>query len=1069
MLRQEVFADDGLPEAEHPYTVAETSYEVRRVQPKAAHRFGSFLVVDHQSKSCAYERNPSDPRVSHELALRVDRYGNVVRSAAIAYARRTPEHDEQGRTHIVVTERDLLHDDELEDQLHLALPTAERSWEFTGLAATAPGAFEPGEVDQAFEDAEQLEFETPPTVGAQRRKFRERRIAYYDDTLTAGLPFGRVGKRALVHQHYTWAFAQRLVEAIYGIDVSAGVLAEAGYMPLADSPDWWIPSGTNQFEPDSFFQPTATTDPFGFSTRILWDDHHLLPIEIRDALENTVRAQVDYRLLTPWEITDPNGQRTQAGFDALGRVVKTAVVGKEGEGDTLEDPTTTITYEDDRWWQLGEPVRVHLRQREEHQNANTRWLEQHAYSDGGGTTVLVKARVAPGRAPVRDTEGRVVLQEDGKLAMADARIRWVGTGQTVLDNKGNPVKQYEPYFDSSAEFTRELELVRWGVTPVLHYDPLGRAIRTDLPDGTFTRTAFTPWEQRAWDSSDTVLDSDWYAERTGSDASDEDRRAASLSAAHHDTPLTTVQDSLGRTFLIREDNCDTHTYDTRIRFDISGHPEVITDARGNDTQSQRFDAVGRPLHTDSPDAGYSRVFPDVMGQPLQVWKAGDLSVEHRYDVLRRKVATIVKEHCQERVAETFVFGDALDLPQERNLRGQLYRVYDGAGLVETSSYDFAGRPVSTTRTFSRDVDRDVDWRDVVHVDNIDELDAAGRGQLLEERFTTALTYDALGRVVTQTTPDDSVTMHTYDEGGGLFAIDVKLRGHATSKAVVRAIRYSSHGRRESIAYSQGTGPDSDAFSTEYSYDPRTQRLSELVTRRHRDDKVLQHWNYTYDASGNQVQITNSVHDDVYFRNGATSATARYTYDALHRLKTAEGRELANLEQTDHSEFDPGPLPATSANETVSYVQSYVYDEVGNIREMKHQGGSEGEALGQVRWRRQYEYADDSNRLLSTSLPGDRAAPFSARYLHSVRGALIAMPHLPVMRRDWRDQVRRVERNLAEDHAVYQYDARGQRVRRVVRFGGAVKERLYVGDFEVFRERTAHDVRLERETLQVMDG
>lgn len=47
-----------------------------------------------------------------------------------------------------------------------------------------------------------------------------------------------------------------------------------------------------------------------------------------------------YRVMAPWQMTDPNGDRGAARFDALGRVVATAVMGKVGstDGDTLEDP-----------------------------------------------------------------------------------------------------------------------------------------------------------------------------------------------------------------------------------------------------------------------------------------------------------------------------------------------------------------------------------------------------------------------------------------------------------------------------------------------------------------------------------------------------------------------------------------------------------------------------------------------------------------------------------------------------------------------------------------------------------
>ena len=40
--------------------------------------------------------------------------------------------------------------------------------------------------------------------------------------------------------------------------------------------------------------------------------------------------------------------------------------------------------------------------------------------------------------------------------------RWVGTGRIVYDNKGNPVKAYEPFFDSSPVYDDESRPRRMG-------------------------------------------------------------------------------------------------------------------------------------------------------------------------------------------------------------------------------------------------------------------------------------------------------------------------------------------------------------------------------------------------------------------------------------------------------------------------------------------------------------------------------------------------------------------------------------------------------------------------------
>jgi hypothetical protein len=145
------------------------------------------------------------------------------------------------------------------------------------------------------------------------------------------------------------------------------------------------------------------------------------------------------------------------------------------------------------------------------------------------------------------------------LADTSPSLRWIGNGRNIKDNKGNVVKAYEPYFSSTPEYEDEAELVEQGVSPLMHYDPLGRLIRTDFPNGTFSRVAFTPWEQVSYDPNDTVLTSDWYASRINYAGSDvallKEKRAAQQSAAHANTPSKVVLDSLGRPFLAQLTAC----------------------------------------------------------------------------------------------------------------------------------------------------------------------------------------------------------------------------------------------------------------------------------------------------------------------------------------------------------------------------------------------------------------------------------------------------------------------------------------------------------------------------------
>src|SRR5690606_15962707 len=75
MLRQEVYALDGTAAEVHPYSVTETTYHIRTVQPRAGQRHASFYVCRCESLAYQYERDPTDPRITHTHTLEIDRYG----------------------------------------------------------------------------------------------------------------------------------------------------------------------------------------------------------------------------------------------------------------------------------------------------------------------------------------------------------------------------------------------------------------------------------------------------------------------------------------------------------------------------------------------------------------------------------------------------------------------------------------------------------------------------------------------------------------------------------------------------------------------------------------------------------------------------------------------------------------------------------------------------------------------------------------------------------------------------------------------------------------------------------
>lgn len=114
------------------------------------------------------------------------------------------------------------------------------------------------------------------------------------------------------------------------------------------------------------------------------------------------------------------------------------------------------------------------------------------------------------------------------------------SGRTVYNNKGLPVKQYEPYFSNTADYEQESEAREFGVSPLLYYDALGRNIRTEHPDGSFEKVEFDCWQQKSYDRNDTVKDSSWYSDRNSPEPSNPEKRAAWLAIKDYNTPA--IQD-----------------------------------------------------------------------------------------------------------------------------------------------------------------------------------------------------------------------------------------------------------------------------------------------------------------------------------------------------------------------------------------------------------------------------------------------------------------------------------------------------------------------------------------------
>ena len=891
-----------------------------------------------------------------------------------------------------------------------------------------------------------------------------------------------------------------------------------------------------------------------------------------DRTRDTQRPGNDYRVLQPALLTDPNRNRTAVAIDTLGMVVATAAMGKAGnnEGDIIDasyitdldddvvaahladplaDPaavlgtaSTRLIYDLNAYLNSKDdpqprPPVVYTIARESHvadlsPGQQTRVQHTFSYFDGFGREIQKKVQAEP--AP-------------------NGEPRWVGSGWTIFNNKGNPVRTYEPFFSTTPAFEFGVAV---GASSVLFYDPVDRVIATIHPNDTYEKVTFGPWHQTSFDVNDTVVrdprnDADiaahtagffasadnagwstWYAQRINGDLGQPERDAASRAAAHQDTPTTTHFDTLGRAVRTVVDNGvdpqhpDRHLlFTTRFMLDIEGNQRAVRDAAasGDDDVGRLVmhydhDMLGSRIAQRSMEAGGRWTLTDVAGKPIRIWDSRAHTTRIEYDQSRRPMRTWVTgadpDHPNvEVLTDLLVYGEQVGEAIANNLRTKVVMQLDQAGLSSTNAYDFKGGPRQSTRrvTSGTQFRTTVDWRalavpSVIPADPTTQIDDAVLQAALAERleadaYVSTVQYDALDRPREITTPHTSsmtpnVLRHRFNEAGLLEGVDALLRPAAGAPPPTQAtpfvtdIDYNAKGQRTKIEYS-------NEVITQYSYDPRTSRLTRLRSTRPGaagSRESIQDCSYTFDPVGNITHIEDAAQQTVIFKNRVVTPSCDYTYDALYRLADATGREHLGQSGTPvpHSWNDATRTGIVSSDGAGGYApgdgqamgryaEHYMYDAVGNILQMAHRRLEPANAG----WTRTFAYTETSlledghdgsaarvnNRLTSTTLGG--AAPVEA-YHHDAHGNMVRMPHLggsdPAPNLWWNhhDQIARVDKG-GGGTAYHVYDASGERTRKVwEKTAGLVEEHLYLNGFEIYRRRQGQDL-LVRETLHVVDA
>jgi len=1018
-----------------------------------------------------------------------------------------------------------------------------------------------------------------------RRLIERERVYYRKNDLSAALKLGELESMALPFETYKLAFTPGLLKQVFqprAVITDTMLSADGGYVDLDKDKNWWIPSGKVFYSPKKtdaaarelafakrhFFLPWRTENPFGQSTWLRYDEFDLLILETEGALNNKITAgerdrqgnitnNNNYRVFQPALITDPNGNRSAVVFDALGMVTGTAVMGKTGEkkgdlldhfwpdldettlqaqlNDPLKDPWTALSRASSRLiYDLfayrrtqnnpqPQPSVVCAFVRETHDadlktGEKTKIQHQFSYSDGFGREIQKKIQAEPGP-----------LAEGGP----EVSPRWVGSGWTIFNNKGKPVRQYEPFFSATHHF--EFGVIT-GVSPMLFYDPAERVIVTLHPNHTYDKVVFDPWQRTTYDVNDTCAprnrqtsdprtDPDiggyvaeyfktqaaswqtWHTQRIGGAMGTHERDAAGRAAAHADTPATTFFDSLGRPFLAVEHNRFVRNgavmeekYLTRTHQDIEGNQREVIDAKGRLVMRYAYDLLGHVIHQSSMEAGARWMLNDVAGNPSYSWDSRGHRFWYKYDELRRPTEQWVRgtdpHHSDTRTLsndilfEKITYGEGVLNAIGLNLNTRVYQQFDGAGRVTHEAFDFKGNLLNSSRTLMEKYSEIPNWKQ--------------KPKMIPEIFNSSIRYDALNRPIQIIAPHSSlpgkklnVIQPKYNEANLLEGIHVWLKEITapadlltptpTTFQPVKNMDYNAKGQRTQIQY----GND---VQTIYEYDKETFRLIHLFTQRPRRNFPkdcpgrpdpycgVQNLYYTYDPVGNITHIRDDAQQTVFFKNKCVQPENDYTYDAVYRLIEATGREHLGQHlpaPPSHNDYPRENLPHPGdCNAMGQYTQKYIYDEVGNFMTMAHTSHSNNKA----NWTRNYQYLEGSqlepgkysNRLSSTTVLGRRESYSPNQDSYDAHGNMLRLPHLSRITWDFQDQLLATSQQVTNsgpgETTYYVYDTGGQRVRKITETRpGRSKNERIYLGSFEIYREHIPSKPLERETLYIMDG
>lgn len=1127
ILRTELFALDGSPRQNRPYTVSENQYTARlEYQPISEEKnyAGSgyiFFPFSLAQRTTQWERG-DDPMTRLNFTHDYDVYGQPQSLIEMG----VPRHRDFKQKDFVANEPYLVKftattfTDPIDTDDRYLIGKIARVSVYDVKNDGIPAAF-------SIRDEILIDHIINVLTGNPKYEIIGQSFSYYDGNAYRGLPFKQVGDYGVPTRVETLILTDNIIQNAYGITPPYLIPWSAEYPPEFINT---VSGLTGYIYHDGGVYPDYTTghysisqqsksdfhngvaeprgmmvgikDPMGNESSVTYDNYQLLPIRVTDPKGLEVTAQYDYRLLQVNLMTDPNGNRSAFEFSPLGLLTKTAVMGKAGQdiGDTLDNPGTLMEYSFRAFYEGGNPVFVRTIKRENHfhDHINDDTITTVEHTDGFGRLLQTRAQAEDtifgnsafgdaGLSPNQDVPNAPAV---GIQRNPNERDNVVVSGWQIYNNKGKVVEKYEPFFDKGWDFNapRDSQL---GHRIQMFYDPRGNVIRILNPNGSeqiviygvpaslLTPAEFnpTPWEAYTYDAND-LAPQTHPADTT-------------VPASHYYTPSNSLVDAHGRILISTSRNGQNANDEATVKYqyDIRGNLLEVTDPLGRVAFRHVYDLTppsedgedkkgSNVLNTWNLDAGTKTIVLNAVNNPVEVRSSKGSLLLSTYDTLNRPVNMWAKDHTNETVTlrQHFIFGEDSGIanPENANLNGAVYKQYDEAGLVTIPLYDFKGNIRTKVR-------RVVNDGEIIGVFN-------GTPQVQAYRVNWTVDWNNAVAVANRenqlldTTREFQTNMN-YDALNRVVLLTYPLDVDGQRKVLipiynragnleqieldgnryVNHIAYNAKGQRLLIAYGIN-------LMTRYVYEPQTLRLMRMRTER-------------YTQLNQSFQPNGSTRQDYAYRydligniititdrtpgcgvSGTNELTRNFEYDPLNRLTSGTGRECDT--PAPNPPWDDTPQ-CNDPNLTRYYERRYEYDLLGNMERLIHLTQNTVN-----RFTRTFNY-DAGKNTLNNSQTGT-ANP--ANYQFDANGNMTRENSSRFFDWDFQNQLKAfyVQANPASIptlHVHYLYNSGNERVKKLAwRQGGILEVTVYIDGLLDYQYTRQGGLLTEaNDTLHILEG